>query len=50
MDVALVTLRVVNACQRRLRYVINAVLAPEGLLSSTNKLEHFNYKDEWANV
>ena len=28
----------------------NVVLATEGLTGSTNKLEHFNYKGEWANA
>ena len=28
----------------------NVVLATEGLPGSTNKLECFNYKGEWANA
>ena len=28
----------------------NAVLATEGTLDSSNKMEHFSYKGEWANA
>ena len=36
-----------NPCQKKLG---DAVLATEGLPGSTDKLEHFNYKGEWANA
>ena len=47
MGVALVTLHIVNACQKSYG---NAVLAIEGLLGGTNKSKNFNYKVERANV
>ena len=45
MGMALITLHVVNTCQRG-----NTVLATEGLPDSANTSEHFNDRGEWANA
>ena len=47
MGMALVTQHVNNTSQEDIG---NAVLAIEGTPDSINKMEHFSYKGEWANM
>ena len=48
MAMALVTVCVVNACQRKLRQC-GTIIATE-VPGNSNKSEHFSYRGEWANL